>query len=166
VLNSTIFADVDLAPDELGTDFARDRLAPLPRHRRAGLVCALHGESMLEAGLNHMAALYDSSLLRAQLNFENVSFMPPFSDMPHLYQELTVGVRVPVDPRRVDDLRRLGHLSAADAEDIRFNGAILSHLENIERNNGYKGFNKPGIDGVLRELDPRTHDRALKEPAR
>lgn len=166
VLNSTIFADVDLAPHELGIDFANDRLPPLSRHRRAGLVCALHGESMLEAGLNHVAGLYDSRRLRAQLAFENVAFMPPFSDMPHLYQELTVGVRVPVDPRRVDELCRLGHLRADDAEDIRTNGAILSHLENIERNNGYKGFNKPGIDGVLRKLDPRAQDRAIEDLAR
>lgn len=165
VLNSTIFADVDLTPHELGMDLANNCLSPLPRHRRAGLVCALHGESMLEGGLNHVAGLYDSRRLRAQLKFENVAFMPPFSDMPHLYQELTVGIRVPVDPRRVDELCRFGHLRADDAEDLRTNGAVLSHLENIERNNGYKGFNKLGIDGMLRRLDPRAEDRAIEHIA-
>ena len=39
------------------------------------------------------------------------------------------------------------------------NSYIATHLENIERNEGYKGFNKPGIDGVLRALDPRASVR-------
>jgi hypothetical protein len=37
------------------------------------------------------------------------------------------------------------------------NGAIAAHLENLERNDGYKGFNMPGIDGVLRVIDPRRN---------
>lgn len=80
--------------------------------------------------------------------------MSPFSSFPFLYQELTVGAPAPVDPARVDLLERDGHLTADEAEAIRLNGYIATHLENIKRNQGYKGFNKPGIDGVLRALDP------------
>jgi len=160
VLKSTIFADVDLAPEELGVDFAHEVLPELDRHRRAGLVSALHGESILEAGLNHVAFLYDQRTLRAQLEHAGAKMMPPFSSMEHLYQELTEGSWVPVDPRRVAALEAAGHLDASQAEDIRMNGAVLSHLENIERNDGYKGFNKPGIDGVLRKLDPRARTAA------
>lgn len=158
-LKSTIFADVDLAPEELAIDFAHEPLPPLDKHRRAGVLSILHGESILEAGLNHVAALYDQSLLRDQLGEAGIRMMPPFSDFEHLYQELTLGQRVPVDPTRVDTLEREGHLPKDEAEDIRLNGAIATHLENIERNEGYKGFNKAGIDGVLRKLDPRAYGK-------
>lgn len=160
VLRSTIFADVDLAPSELDIDFAHEPLPELPKHRRAGVLSVMHGESILEAGLNHVAGLYDQRALRAQLEAVGVHMMQPFSSMAHLYQELTQGDRVAVDPSRVDLLEREGHLSSEEAEEVRMNGAILSHLENIERNDGYKGFNKPGIDGVLRKLDPRAYETA------
>jgi hypothetical protein len=57
----------------------------------------------------------------------------------------------------VDKLERNGHVSAEEAEQLRMNGSIVTHLENIERNDGYKGFNREGIDSVLRKLDPRAY---------
>ncbi|WP_430388311.1 hypothetical protein [Blastomonas fulva] len=157
VIGSTIFADVDLAPEELGLDFAQETLPALPRHRRAGLLSALLGESILEAGLNHVAGLFDQSRLRAQLADQGVTMMAPFSDMPHLYQELTDGDWDAVDPMRVDQLEREGHIGSDEAEKLRIEGSIVTHLENIERNDGYKGFNREGIDSVLRKLDPRAY---------
>lgn len=159
-LKSTIFADVDLAPEELTVDFAHEPLGDLPHHRRAGILSVLHGESILEAGLNHVAGLYDRRCLEAQLAAENIRMMSPFSDFDHLYQELTHGDWAAVDPRRVDALEQGGHIPAEEAEAIRLNGAIIAHLENIERNQGYKGFNREGIDGVLRKLDPRAYQPA------
>jgi hypothetical protein len=156
VLGDTIFADVDLAPHETDIDFAHEELPDLERHRRAGLVCALHGESMLEGGLNHVAGLFQQETLRQQLQSQGLAMMNPFSDYPHLYQELTQGELIPVDPKKVDALEAEGHLGADESENIRLNGAVLSHLENIERNFGFKGFNKIGIDDVLRVLDPRA----------
>jgi hypothetical protein len=164
-IGSTIFADVDLAPHELDIDFAHDPLPPLDRHRRAGILCALHGESILEQGLNHVACFFDQAELRRQLAGLGILTMPPFSDMPHLYQELTHGDWAAVDPARVDALEAAGHLPAEEAERIRLEGAIVTHLENIERNDGYKGFNKPGIDGVLRKLDPRRYGDLKAEQA-
>jgi hypothetical protein len=157
VLRSTIFADIDLSPDELDIDFSHMQLDPLPKARRAGLWCAMHGESMLEAGLNHVAGLYDQALLRKQLLVAGIRMMSPFSDYPELYQELTRGQWWPVNPKRIDLLQQQGHLSAEEAEDFRLQGAIGAHLENIERNDGFKGFNQPGIDGVLRIIDPRQN---------
>jgi hypothetical protein len=157
VIGSTIFADVDLAPEELTIDFAHDHLPELPKHRRAGLLSELLGESILEAGLNHVAGLYDQRALRSQLEREGLRFMAPFSDFPHLYQELTTGDWAAVDPRRVDALEAAGHIGAAEAENLRLEGSIVTHLENIERNDGYKGFNCEGIDSVLRKLDPRAY---------
>jgi hypothetical protein len=164
-IGSTIFADVDLAPHEVDLDFAHEELPPLDRHRRAGILCALHGESILEQGLNHVACFYDQKQMRAQLAGLGIGTMAPFSDMPHLYQELTHGDWAAVDPARVDALEAEGHLPADEAERIRREGAIITHLENIERNDGYKGFNKPGIDGVLRKLDPRRYSELQAEQA-
>ncbi|MFO0451743.1 MAG: hypothetical protein ACK52I_24340 [Pseudomonadota bacterium] len=163
VLKSTIFADVDLAPHEVDVDFAHEQLPDLDRHRRAGIVSTLHGESILEGGLNHVAGLYDQAQFRRIAAAEGVRTMPPFSTFPFLYQELTEGDVAAVELERVDALEAGGHLTAAEAEQIRLNGFIAAHLENIERNDGYKGFNRPGIDGVLRALDPRAavRDSAL-----
>jgi len=157
VIGSTIFADVDLAPHELTVDFAHEVLPELPKHRRAGLLTELLGESILEAGLNHVAALYDHVLLHGQLEQRNISMMAPFTDWPHLYQALTEGDWCAVDPARVDRLEAGGHIGADEAERLRLEGSIVTHLENIERNDGYKGFNREGIDSVLRKLDPRAY---------
>ncbi|MFM8896526.1 MAG: hypothetical protein ACKOE2_14455, partial [Actinomycetales bacterium] len=156
-IGSVIFADIDLAPHELDIDFAHMVLEPLPYLRRAGLWCRLHGESMMESGINHLECMYDHKLLAEQLNREGVSFMQPFSDFPWLYQALSEGEWWPVDPARVDSLEQEGLITAEQAEDFRLYGSIGSHLENLERNDGFKGFNQPGIDGVLRILDPRKN---------
>ena len=156
VLQSVIFADIDLAPEELDIDFAHDpNIQPLYPLRRAGLWCYLHGESMLEAGLNHLECMYDAQRFNAHFRSLNIEMMPPFSDFPHLYQALTVGEWWPVDPKRVDKLEKEGHINAEMAENFRLHGAIGSHFENLERNEGFKGFNQPGIDAVLRVIDPR-----------
>ena len=156
VTGTVIFADIDLAPGELAGDFAHaPELEPLPTLRRAGLWCALHGESMLEAGINHLECTYDQAALREQLRGEGVEMMAPFSDFPHLFQQLTVGEWWPVRHDRIDRLLAQGLISAEAATDFRKRGAIGSHLENLERNQGYKGFNQPGISEVLRIIDPR-----------
>ena len=111
----------------------------------------------MEAGINHLECMYDHVRMQAGLEAAGVSFMPPFSDFPHLYQALTQGEWWPVDPARVDALARAGHIAPEQAEDFRLHGAIGSHLENLERNDGFKGFNQPGIDGVLRIIDPRQN---------
>lgn len=155
VIGSTIFADVDLSPEELSIDFAHEELEPLNRHRRAGVLCELLGESILEAGLNHVAGLYDQRLFRALMAEDAIQMMAPFTSFPHLYQELTEGEKIAISPVVVDRLEAQGHIGADEAESLRLEGCILSHLENIERNDAYKGFNREGIDGVLRKLDPR-----------
>jgi hypothetical protein len=157
VIGSTIFADVDLAPHELTVDFAHEVLPELPKHRRAGLLTELLGESILEAGLNHVAALYDHVLLHRQLEQRNISAMAPFTDWPHLYQALTERDGCAVDPARVDRLEAGGHIGADEAERLRLEGSIVMHLEDVERNDAYKGLNREGIDSVLRKLDPRAY---------
>ncbi|WP_340077376.1 hypothetical protein [Leptobacterium sp. I13] len=156
VLGSVIFADIDLSPEELDIDFAHDKnIKPLYPLRRAGLWCAMHGESMLEAGLNHLECMYDAKKLNEQFADLKIDIMQPFSDFPHLYQVLTIGEWWPVDPKRIDTLEAAGHMSPEAADNFRQFGAIGSHFENLERNAGFKGFNQPGIDDVLSIIDPR-----------
>ena len=157
VIGSIIFTDIDLSPEELEGDFAHNSIPELPYMRRAGLWTALHGESMLDAGLNHLECMFDQKKFREQFHQLGIQMMNPFSNFPHLYQELTVGEWWPVDPAKVDALEKQGLITQEQAEDFRHNGAIGSHFENLERNQGYKGFNQPGIDGALRIIDPRKN---------
>ena len=50
-----------------------------------------------------------------------------------------------------------GQITAEQAEQIRTNGAIGSHLENLERNEGFKGFNQKGVSEIIAKTDPRRH---------
>ena len=156
-IRSTVFADVDLAPNELTIDFAHEVLTNLSKHRRAGLLSELLGESILEAGLNHVAGLFSQSHFRDQAGKSGIEMMKPFTDWPHLYQELTTGDWAAVDPNRVDILLASGHIEIDEAEKLSLQGSIVTHFENIERNDGFKGFNRDGIDGVLKKLDPRAY---------
>ncbi len=152
----TVFADVDLAPDEVVGDFAHSPLAERHQLGTVGLWCALHGESFLQAGLHHIACSADFAALIAQLqDGVGIATMQPFSDFPHLKQAFTEGERWPVDCVRLSALRESGQVTEDQAEDFAAVGAIGSHLENIERNAGFKGFNQTGISDIIHATDPR-----------
>ncbi|MCB1134999.1 MAG: hypothetical protein KDK78_01920 [Chlamydiia bacterium] len=53
-----LFLDVDLAPEELHIDFAHDPLPDLGRLGTIGLWCALHGDSVLNAGMHHLEVFF------------------------------------------------------------------------------------------------------------
>ncbi len=38
---------------------------------------------------------------------------------------------------------------------FRMDGAIGSHLENLERNDGFKGFNQQAVSDIIARTDPR-----------
>ncbi|MBV8143123.1 MAG: hypothetical protein JOZ60_13880, partial [Verrucomicrobia bacterium] len=100
----TVFADVDLMPQETEIDFSIERLPDAPRLSTVGLWCALHGDSLLQAGMHHLEARFDFSLLRDQLATEGVRSMKPFSDFAFLKQAFTEGERWQVNPERVKAL--------------------------------------------------------------
>jgi len=152
-----VFADVDLSPDEVLADFAHEPLPERDTLGTVGLWCALHGEAFLQAGLHHLACRSDFATLRDQLDrASGIAQMPPFTDFPHLKQAFTTGERWPVDPARIDALARIGRISAAQASAFRAEGAIGSHLESIERNAGFQGFNQTGISEIIAATDPRA----------
>ncbi len=151
-----VFADVDLSPEEIKRDFAHEPLPDSAALATVGLWTALHGESMQQAGMHHLECQFDFDALRAQLKAESgIAMMNPFSAWDHLKQQFTEGERFAVDARRVDRLVAMKLISDADGEKFKREGAIGSHLENLERNDGYKGFNQTGITDIINETDPR-----------
>ena len=150
-----IFADVDLSADEVVGDFAHEPLAERNTLGTVGLWCELHGEAFLEAGMHHLEAQFDFAAARKQLAELGVESMAPFTDMPHLKQAFTKGERWPVDPNRIRHAIERGFITVEQAETFASQGAIGSHLEILQRDAGYKGFNQVGITEIIHDTDPR-----------
>ncbi len=163
VTGVVVFADVDMAPEELRDDFAHRPFATDARARALGTVglwCALHGESLFAAGLHHLACKVDIALASAQLAGAQVESMKRFSDLPHLRQCFTIGEQWPVERARAERLAGDGLITAEQAQRFAREGALGSHLELVERNAGFKGFNQHGVDEIISGTDPRRAGRA------
>jgi hypothetical protein len=155
-----VFADVDLMPGETRIDFSSLRLSPAPSLGTVGLWVGLHGESLLQAGMHHLEARFDFDLLRAQLEKQGVRTMTPFSDFDFLRQAFTAGERWPVRPARVEKLLRQGLLTREQADKFLLDGALGSHLENLQRRGGFKGFNQKSVSVIISATDPRKNFQA------
>ncbi len=153
-----IFADLDLAPEEVSHDFSHVPLPNLDRPNTVGLWVGLHGESILEAGMHHLEAQFDFEALQTGLEAEaGIVTMKPFSDFPFLRQAFTVGERWLVDPRRADSLRDRGAITPEQHSKFLAEGAVGSHLENLQRAEGFKGFNQHAVSLIIAATDPRNH---------
>jgi len=151
-----VFADVDLSPDELRGDFAHEGLAPRNKLGTVGLWCALHGEAILQAGMHHLECQFDFEALKKQLEEEEkIKVMNPFTNFSYLRQAFTEGEIWAVEESRVARLLANGQITAGQAEQFRGKGALGSHLENLERNEGFKGFNQTGVSDIIARTDPR-----------
>jgi hypothetical protein len=152
----TVFADVDLMPQETEIDFSIARLPDAPRLSTVGLWCGLHGDSFLQAGMHHLEARFDFSLLRDQLAAEGVNTMKPFSHFEFLKQAFTEGERWQVNPERVKALLVNKLITDEQADGFIKNGAVGSHLENLQRKGGFKGFNQKSVNVIIEATDPRV----------
>ncbi|HEV8290339.1 MAG TPA: hypothetical protein VGP94_00380, partial [Tepidisphaeraceae bacterium] len=94
-----------------------------------------------------------------------VRTMKPFTDFPHLRQAFTEGERWDVSEDRIATLLKKGQISDTQARQFRQEGAIGSHLENLERNDGFKGFNQKGVSEIISATDPRKNPMSTKTPA-
>ena len=154
--NMVIFADVDLSDDEIQGDFAHDQLSARSELGTVGLWCGLHGEAILQAGMHHLECQFDHEALKDQLEAASIKTMDPFTDFSFLKQAFTEGERWPVADKRIQKLVDQHLITAAQAHWFRMQGgAIGSHLENLERNDGYKGFNQKGVSEIIAKTDPR-----------
>jgi hypothetical protein len=152
-----IFADVDMTPEELLGDFAHDGFDGGKLDLgTVGLWCALHGEAFLQAGMHHLECVFDWYALKDQLATEaHIQTMDPFTTFPYLRQAFTAGEPWIIDPRRIDAVLERGQITREQAVEFRNHGAIGSHLENLERNDGFKGFNQTGVSKIIAKTDPR-----------
>ena len=82
--------------------------------------------------------------------------MKPFSDFPFLRQAFTEGERWPVREERLQKLLSAGLISKDQALAFKNNGAVGSHLENLERKGGFKGFNQSSVSVIIKATDPRS----------
>jgi hypothetical protein len=155
------FNDVDLTPDELMGDFSHDGLSERDKLGTVGLWCGLHGDSFNQAGMHHLEAQFDFDSLREQLEREDgVKTMKPFTNFTYLRQAFTEGERWKVDAKRIERLLAAKLITQEQANQFREQGAIGSHLENLERNEGFKGFNQTGVSEIISATDPRKQVRA------
>jgi hypothetical protein len=151
-----VFADVDLSPDEVAEDFAHQPLAHRDRLGTVGLWCALHGEAFLEAGMHHLEAQFSFDAARDQLRQTGILSMAPFTELPYLRQGFTAGEIWQVEELRIDRLLAAGRITHEQADKFRREGALGSHLEVLQRDDGYKGFNQTGISDIITRTDPRN----------
>src|SRR5206468_7457237 len=142
-------------PEETEIDFSRAPLPPTPRLGTIGLWVGLHGESFLEAGMHHLEARFDFAQVREQLKGQSINGMPPFSDFEFLKQAFTEGERWPVRRERARRLLRAGLITSEQCKQFVEAGAIGSHLENLQRHGGFKGFNQRSVSVVIAATDPR-----------
>ena len=151
------FTDVDLNPDETDIDFAHEGFKEEEtRMGTVGLWIGLHGESILQAGMHHLEARFDHDRLTKDLPRYGVEMMPPFSRFEFLKQAFTTGERWPVEKKRLDRLLKDRYITKQQYDDFLKDGAIGSHMENLERDQGFKGFNKASVTKIILETDPRA----------
>lgn len=150
-----LFLDVDLLPGEIAINFAHDTLPQADKLGTIGLWCALHGDSILKAGMHHLEAQFHFDDLKEDLKNRGINIMAPFSDFPYLKQAFTQGEMWPVDQKRIDTLLKEGKITQAQADKFSRDGALGSHLENLQRKEGYKGFNQKNVSIIIEATDPR-----------
>jgi hypothetical protein len=69
--------------------------------------------------------------------------------------EVLDGERWPLEPGRVQAALAAGAITRQQADVLVRSKTIGSHLEILQRDEGYKGFNKAGISEIIRQTDPR-----------
>jgi hypothetical protein len=70
-----------------------------------------------------------------------------------------LGQRWSVREDRIQRAQQAGWITHAQADTFRRDGAIGSHLEILQRNDGFKGFNPKGISDIILETDPRSQHK-------
>ena len=105
--------------------------------------------------MHHLECRFDHDLLREQLASAGVNTMKPFSDFSFLKQAFTEGERWPVRRERAKRLWRAGLIDEKQFHQFTREGALGSHLENLQRQGGFKGFNQTSVSVIIAATDPR-----------
>jgi hypothetical protein len=155
---NVVFADVDLSAQEKDADFAHRELEMRNKLGSVGLWVGLYGESILEAGMHHLAARFNFDAVREDLKALGVGMMKPFSNFPFLKQAFTEPERWQVHGEKLDSLSKNHSISSEQASAFLRDGAIASHLENIQRSQGFKGFNQNSVSAIIKWTNPLTQE--------
>jgi len=150
-----LFLDVDLSGEEITEDFAHEPLPEIDKLGTIGLWCALHGDSILKSGMHHLEAQFMFDELAQDLGGMGIKMMNPFSSFSYLRQAFTAGENWQVDPVHVKRLAKQGKITEEQADKFIVHGAIGSHLENLQRREGFKGFNPKSVSIIIKQTDPR-----------
>ncbi|MDR4508020.1 MAG: hypothetical protein MRJ65_07245 [Candidatus Brocadiaceae bacterium] len=156
--NIVLFTDVDLSKEEKNVDFSRLERKPVDCAGTVGMWVNLHGESVFQAGLHHLAARFDFERLRRDLQALNITTMQPFSYFDFLKQAFTKGEMWKVETKKLDSLTENGLISTEQCAQFERDGAVGSHLENLQRTQGFKGFNQRSVSVIIKATDPRTYN--------
>lgn len=105
--------------------------------------------------MHHLEAQFFFDELTKDLAHHDVGMMEPFSSFSYLRQAFTKGEMWPVPPGRLAALERSGKVTAEQIARFRKEGAVGSHLENLQRREGYKGFNQKNVSVIIDKTDPR-----------
>jgi hypothetical protein len=81
--------------------------------------------------------------------------MNPFSDFEFLRQAFTEGEHWPVRRERAERLLSANLITREQFDRFLSEGALGSHLENLQRHGGFKGFNQKSVSAVIAATDPR-----------
>ena len=111
---------------------------------------------MLAAGPHHFACRLDFDAAIKSLGEWGIKTMRPFSDFPYLKQTFTRGERWRVPQERLERLAAAGQIDDEQRRRFARDGAVGSHLENIQRDEGFKGFNQQTVSDIIRRTDPRA----------
>lgn len=154
-----LFLDVDLDPHEIEIDFSHHPIPELDHLGTIGLWCALHGDSIGRAGMHHLEAQFMFNDLTQDLSHAGIRMMEPFSSFDYLKQAFTAGEIWHVTPYRIEELLKSHKITQEQAEKFKDYGAIGSHLENLQRREGYKGFNQKNVSFIIEKTDPRKQPK-------
>jgi len=102
--------------EELDIDFSTRDLEERDALGTVGLWCALHGDSILEAGMHHLAARFNFERLIEDIAKQDTRFMAPFSNFPYLQQAFSIAEIWRVAPARIRTLLHEKRISGEQAE--------------------------------------------------
>ncbi len=80
--------------------------------------------------------------------------MKPFSNFPFLKQAFTEPEKWQVKEDKLAQLVKNHQLNEDQASTFSRDGAVASHLENIERGQGFKGFNQNSVSAIIKWTNP------------
>jgi len=141
----TLFLDVDLKPEELEIDFIDTPLDEMESFGIIDLWCGLHGDSLTGPGLHHLALRTGVEPFNARLAKHNIPVMIPFNRLPFLWQAFSHGERWKITKEQVRELLKRNLITGEKANMFIQNGVAGSHIEMLQRQDGYKGFKQEEI---------------------